>query len=104
MPPKTLYVTDLDGTLLDSDIKVPDAAVDMINRAIDSGALFTVATARTPGTLYRLLRDIRLNLPVIAMTGVTLWHPDTGCYSDTCYFQKDSYTDIGRKRSSRRPE
>ena len=90
MPPKTLYVTDLDGTLLDSDIKVPDAAVDMINRAIDSGALFTVATARTPGTLYRLLRDIRLNLPVIAMTGVTLWHPDTGCYSDTCYFSQDT--------------
>ena len=93
--PRTLYVSDLDGTLLDSSIRVPDNAVDMINRAIDCGALFTVATARTPATLYRLLHDLHLRLPAVVMTGATMWNPSTGEYTDTCYF--DSST-VGKIR------
>lgn len=83
---KTLYVSDLDGTLLDSSIRVPENAVEMLNRAIDCGAMFTVATARTPGTLYHLLRDVHLRLPAVVMTGATMWNPRTGEYSDTQYF------------------
>ena len=86
MPQKTLYVSDLDGTLLDSSIRVPETAVDALNRAIDCGALFTVATARTPGTLYHLLRDVHLSLPAIVMTGATMWQPHSGIYTDTQYF------------------
>ena len=48
MPQKTFYVSDLDGTLLDSSIRVPETAVDALNRAIDCGALFTVATRPLP--------------------------------------------------------
>lgn len=83
---KTLYVSDLDGTLFGSDIRVSERSADMLNRAIDCGALFTVATARTPGTLWYLLKDIRLRLPAIVMTGATMWHRDTGLYTDTHYF------------------
>lgn len=94
MANKTLYVSDLDGTLLDSSIRVPEMAVEAINRAIDCGALFTVATARTPGTLYRLLRDIHLSLPAIVMTGATMWHPASGVYTDTRYFDPDTVAEI----------
>ena len=85
-PVKTLYVSDLDGTLLDSSIRIPDDAADMINRAIDCGALFTVATARTPGTLGSLLKDLHLRLPAIVMTGATMWLRSSDTYSNTHFF------------------
>lgn len=94
MPKRTLYVSDLDGTLLDSSITVPEGAVDMLNRAIDCGALFTVATARTPGTLYHLLRNLHLNLPAIVMTGATMWNPQTDEFTDTHYFDPKTVTQI----------
>lgn len=91
---KTLYVSDLDGTLLDSDIRIPENAVRMLNDAIARGALFTVATARTPGTLCHLLKDVNLQLPAIVMTGATMWHRDTDTYSDTCYFKPETVARI----------
>lgn len=94
MHSRTLYVTDLDGTLLDSSVQVPREAAAMINRAIGAGALFTVATARTPGTLCRLLKDVRLDLPAIVMTGATMWHRDTDTYSDTCFIPADTASGI----------
>ena len=43
----TLYVTDLDGTLLGKDARIPQKAVEMLNEMLDSGLPFTVATARS---------------------------------------------------------
>ncbi len=99
-PDKTLYVSDLDGTLLDSSIRIPGEAADMINRAIDCGALFTVATARTPGTLGSLLREIHLNLPAIVMTGATMWHRDSGAYSNTQFFPESVISELREIYSS----
>lgn len=48
---KTLYITDLDGTLLDANSQVSAEAVEVLNPMLDDGLLFTVATARTPATV-----------------------------------------------------
>lgn len=77
---KTLYVTDLDGTLLDGNAQVSPRSAELLNEAIDRGALISVATARTPATVSRLLADVRLNLPQIVMTGAALWTPGTRKY------------------------
>lgn len=87
---KTLYVSDMDGTLLNSDSVVPRGAVEDINKAIGAGALFTVATARTPATLAGLLKEIRLSLPAVVMTGATTWNPADNTYHDTCHFSPDT--------------
>ena len=60
---RTLYVSDLDGTLLNSHSIVSDASARMLNTAIASGAHFTVATARTPATAIHLLSEIDMRLP-----------------------------------------
>lgn len=73
MEEKTLYVSDLDGTLLDNASRVSPETATMLNEAIANGALFTVATARTPATVQNLLRDVRMNLPAIVMTGAAQW-------------------------------
>lgn len=79
---KTLFVTDLDGTLLSADSTVTAASVRMLNEAIAAGALFSIATARTPSTVSRLMRDVKANLPYIVMTGSALWNPQTDEFSD----------------------
>ena len=43
-----LFVTDLDGTLINKDRKVTQKSVEIINNLISLGMNFTVATARTP--------------------------------------------------------
>lgn len=90
----TLYITDLDGTLLDSSVCVSAKSVEMLNRAIDSGALISVATARTPATLSMLLRNVRFRLPLIVMTGAALWHRDSNTYSDVCHFPPQKAAEI----------
>lgn len=87
---KTLYVSDLDGTLMQPDATISPAAAAMLNEAISSGKLFTIATARTPATVAGILKDIRLELPAIVMTGAALWNTRTGHYSRKCYFSPEA--------------
>ncbi len=70
---RTLYVSDLDGTLLSPDRKVSEESVRLLNEAIADGALFSVATARTPATVGPLLQDVDCTLPLIVMTGAAIW-------------------------------
>lgn len=81
----TLYISDLDGTLLGADSKVSARSRTLLNEAIEGGAAFTVATARTPATVAPLLSGIDLRLPAIVMTGGAMWNPSTGFYSDVRY-------------------
>lgn len=87
---KTLFVSDLDGTLLSSDSRLSDSSAEMLNRAIDCGALFTVATARTPSTVALLMGGVKASLPFIVMTGAALWNPLTGDFSDKITINPES--------------
>ena len=81
----TLYVSDLDGTLLDTTANISDNSRAMLAEAIHSGAMFTVATARTPATVHPIMAGlpspaftdtatgIRQALPAIVMTGAATW-------------------------------
>lgn len=82
---KTLYVSDLDGTLLGSDAQVSDRTLRMLNKAIGSGVMFTIATARTPATVAPILKDLNLKLPAIVMTGTALWNKEDHKYTDIHY-------------------
>lgn len=83
---KTLYVSDLDGTLMHSDARLSGATVQLLNRAIAEGKNVTVATARTPATVAPILERVDLRLPAIVITGGAMWNKETGLYSDVCYF------------------
>lgn len=71
---KTLYITDLDGTLLRPDQTVSPYTVDTLNRFIDRGGLFSVATARNLTGLKMLdLSGIRWRCPLVVGSGVMLY-------------------------------
>ena len=69
----TLYVSDLDGTLLNTQGVVSDNSSRILSRLTEEGALVTVATARTPATVEPLLSRVSTVLPAIVMTGAALW-------------------------------
>ena len=80
----------MDGTLLDSQTRIPPEAIARLNDAIAAGALFTVATARTPATVSGLLKNVDLTLPAIVMTGATTWLRSDGSYADTHHFSSQN--------------
>lgn len=68
-----LYITDLDGTLLDNSARLSQRSVQLLNAAVGAGACFTVATARTLATVRVILQGLDLRLPVILMNGVLIY-------------------------------
>lgn len=70
---KTLYLTDLDGTLLNSDKKVSDKSAQIINNLTKKGMLFSIATARSQGSIKGLIDNLELNMPIILLNGVFIY-------------------------------
>jgi len=68
-----LYVSDLDGTLLNGKREITEKTARLLNNFIDNGGLFTVATARMPYTCDYRLEKIDLKYPAILMNGVLLY-------------------------------
>lgn len=74
----TLYATDLDGTLLRSDISISDETVGLLNRLISAGVLFTYATARSFSSASPLVKELNLTCPAVTFNGVFVIDPKTG--------------------------
>lgn len=70
---KTLYLTDLDGTLLTPNINVSKKSIQIINDLINKGMLFSIATARSQGSIKGLLDNLDVNLPIILLNGVFIY-------------------------------
>lgn len=85
----TLFVSDMDGTLLTPDSTISTRTAEIITDLSKRGAAITVATARTPATVEPLLARTRTNLPAIVMTGAAMWLRDRQRYSDEHLIARD---------------
>ena len=65
----TLYLSDLDGTLLRSDQKLSAYTCAVINRLAAAGVHFSYATARSIDTAARVTKGIEVDIPVIVHNG-----------------------------------
>lgn len=74
---KTLYVSDLDGTLLNTNHVVSQTSMDIINELVEKGLLFTYATARSLSSASVATKGLRIKIPVITYNGVTIIEPLT---------------------------
>ncbi|WP_420832350.1 HAD hydrolase family protein [Paenibacillus humicola] len=91
---KTLYLSDLDGTLLNEEQRIGAETAEILNALIDRGHLFTVATARSFESAFKLLKDIRLQLPIAFFNGVFIFDPAAGRNIRTCFLDSASAQDI----------
>lgn len=74
----TLYVTDLDGTLLNSSDQISQYSMETINGLVARGMQFTYATARSLVSASVVAKGLSATIPVIAYNGALIIHPATG--------------------------
>lgn len=74
----TIFVCDLDGTLLRSDATLSAFARDGLGRLIEAGAHLTIASARGTAGMRALLEGVPLRLPVIELNGAFVSELDSG--------------------------
>ena len=74
----SVYISDLDGTLLRNDAMLSDFAEDTLRDLLAEGLLFTVASARSVVSMQGMLRGLPLPLPVIEFNGAFLSDLNTG--------------------------
>lgn len=90
MTKKTLYVSDMDGTLLNSQSILSPTTINTLNRLVqEHDLLFTVATARTPATVVELMKEVKTSLPYIVMAGAAMWNNQNRQYQQVQTIDND---------------
>lgn len=74
----TLYLSDLDGTLLDEKGEVSERTRAGLAALIDAGMLFSVASARSYFSIKKLFGDLDIRLPIIEFNGAFITDYKTG--------------------------
>ena len=94
---KTLFVSDLDGTLLTAKETVSEYSMRLLNELIDEdGVLFTYATARSLNSAAKAVWGLRQNLPVILYNGAFVMEPWNGNKLYNSHFTGTVRADIRR--------
>lgn len=75
---KTVFVSDLDGTLITRNERLSDYSLSVLNGLIERGLPFTYATARSLSSAERSVGGLRHTLPVIVYNGALIIRPATG--------------------------
>ncbi len=89
---KTLYVTDLDGTLLNKNDRINPKSIEIINSLVEKGMAFTYATARSLVSASVVTQGLSTNIPVIAYNGAFIFQPATGEILSREHFSREEMT------------
>lgn len=86
---KTLYVSDLDGTLLGSDQRTSEFTNRVVNSLTERGVLFSYATARSGVTAVKVTAGMTTSFPTIVYNGAFILDHRTGAHLQENFFRKD---------------
>ena len=85
-----LYISDMDGTLLDTAGQMPKQTREILRELLGQGLLFTVASARTPLSAIPLLEGLELTVPAVLMSGALIYDMKADCFLDiTCFDERE---------------
>ena len=91
---KTLYVSDLDGTLLRSDQKTSAFTNRVINTLVERGVCFSYATARSIHTAKKATAGMEAAFPLIVYNGAFIVDNQTAKILYSCFFQQAEAAEI----------
>jgi len=91
---QTLYVTDLDGTLLNKESKINEKSLKIINDLVEQGMMFTYATARSFISARVVTEGLTLKMPVIVYNGALIINPTTKEVLSSVKFTPDEIEEI----------
>ena len=83
---KTLYISDLDGTLLNKEASLSEFTKETLNQLIQDGMLFTYATARSSISASTVTQGLNIKLPVIVYNGTFIKDISNGEFLVSNYF------------------
>lgn len=67
-----LFVTDMDGTLLNSKHEISAGNKHAIKRAVEAGVVFTIATGRMYASTLPYAKELELDVPIITYNGALI--------------------------------
>lgn len=85
----SLYVSDLDGTLLRGDETLSQFTIDTINELTSKGMFFSYATARSLVTAKKVTRGLNTHFPLIVYNGAFIMDNVTEEIILANYFEDD---------------
>ncbi|MCK5173079.1 MAG: HAD family phosphatase, partial [Planctomycetes bacterium] len=74
----TIYISDMDGTLLRNDGTISAFARQKLTDLLDAGVNITIASARSAVSIRQILAGIPFRLPVIEINGAFVTDFATG--------------------------
>ncbi|MCI9257220.1 HAD family hydrolase [Acutalibacter sp.] len=94
---KTLYVSDLDGTLLNRQSRLSPFTQQALNRLLEKGMLFTFATARSWRSARVAAQGLSPFLPWIIRNGAAFANGQTGVRTGEAFFTHAQREEILRR-------
>lgn len=88
---KTLYITDLDGTLLKSDETISAFSIEIINNLVSKGMLFSYATARSLITAEKVTAGLNSEVLSIVYNGAFIINNKTKALLLSNFFPKADF-------------
>jgi Cof subfamily protein (haloacid dehalogenase superfamily) len=72
-----LLLSDMDGTMLNDEKKIPPRNIEAVKYFIENGGMFSIASGRTHQSVGRYLTRLPVNMPMIVLNGTVLYDPKT---------------------------
>ena len=93
---RTLFITDLDGTLLSPEPAVTEKTARVINSLTARGLSFTFATARSVYSAVPITSALDISVPGILMNGVSIYDTAAERYIDSRFIGPDASAEVLR--------
>ena len=90
MNDRTLYISDLDGTLLNKSAELSEYTKNTLNHLIADGLHFSAASARTVASAAKIMSGVQLRLPVVLMNGVVTYDIAAKSYVEKSPMSEDA--------------
>lgn len=74
-----LVMSDIDGTLINSDHNVSERTKEVVTKLINSGIEFGIATGRDYGGALKIIKQLELDpntIPIVSLNGLQVNHAD----------------------------
>lgn len=84
-----LFVSDIDGTLINRVKKIPDANKQNLATYRQHGGLFTLATGRSYIEAKHFIKELQIQLPVILCNGALIYDPSTDVLSPMATMERE---------------
>ena len=88
-----LFVTDLDGTLLNNNNVVSDKNISAIKEAIAAGVIVTFATGRMYSSALKYAQQINIDVPIITYNGALIKSTSSKIYHED-FIEPDVVTEL----------